>query len=109
MALLGPITTARRLGALTDREHATYRRTLQALRLRDERGYSLARAAGEAGTTPETVLRYQGDAWVKRGGRWRTPRAELRHDRLKREMIVPGPQGGVTRTVTSREARLIQQ
>lgn len=114
-AQIRPITTRARLDALNPAQRVTYRRTLHGLRLMQNRRLSLAAAAREAGTTPETMRRYLGDAISRRGsergrrgGRYRvTPD---RHQRLALRYTLPTTSGVRNLTITNaREYELARE
>lgn len=107
-----PITTLRRLEALSPPQRKTYSRTLHARRLVQNAGMSREQAAREAGTTPGTMSRYLGDAVSKRGsargkrgGRFRAAPTS----RLRSYVEVPTTSGMRSLPATSREADLARR
>ena len=83
-----PIRGPKAYDSLPPRNRDTYGRTLDGLN-RMRRGKSIKRAAREAGTTPETMRRYVGEALEVRRGRTVAKPA----DRLYRRMSVLTPDG----------------
>lgn len=85
--------------SMTPREREAYERGLLALGLMRREGLSLTAAALEAGTKPETVRRYAGDALARVRGRWDAKPA----DRLVRRMLFYDTKG--TKFVTVRSSK----
>jgi hypothetical protein len=63
----GEIVSEKRWNALSPREHDTYERVLDAVKISRAEKVSLSAAAMRAGTSPATVKRYAGSAFEQRG------------------------------------------
>ena len=100
-------TTAKSTQRLRRSEEAARARALDALAFMRTRDLSLAAAAREAGTTPNTILKWTGSKLTeKRGGR----RVVTKADRLLRTMRVVSTEGVVDVDVRgSRQARRLAQ
>lgn len=73
------------LEALSPKELEDRAAALRAITLkREDPAMSLTKAARRAGTTPQAVRRYAGDALERRGSRW----SATRGDRIYRPMVV---------------------
>lgn len=100
-----PITAAAAYEGLNAKEHDSYRRSREALRLlRDGDARNLPEAARMAGTTPNTVQKYAGSALETRGNRIRARDT----DSLIRPMKVATTEGVLSLPLESlRDARLV--
>ncbi len=78
-----------RLADMTEHQRQTYERVLHAVSLMRRHKVSISEAAHEAGTTPETVVRYGRPALIRAQGRW----ASQPRDRLERRMLMYDPSG----------------
>lgn len=97
MASRKRVRNRRDLDALSPEEQDDRAGALRALTLmREDPTMSMTKAARRAGTTPQAVRRYAGDALERRGSRW----SATRGDRLYRPMVVHS--GGETVAINVR-------
>jgi hypothetical protein len=97
-------TRSRGYNSLSDLQQEVRRRSLDAVKFMRERGYSLRRAAREAGTTSGSVLRYGKSAIVKRGRQYKARSS----DRLRRDLVFYNRKGQyILTTHSSRQASQI--